>query len=685
MLFMGAAGSGKTSSKHIILNEDPPTLRISTPCAERPVRVIRIEVDGLKWRRLQPEEEKCIVVNIMKARSTPQELQPPSTKTATLSADLKVQPESQLPFTPGSKSTIATPPSPTTRPTAFPGQAPSTEEGDVSSDIAVALESLSTTEDEFVRLMEQSSGSEALMQVELVQITDSGGQPQFHEVLPVFLRRTSAYVFVLKLSECLDAHPLVEYYDESGRLVSAPYHAAQTNQNILQHCIRTMRSYRCTKGGGKPAKIIIIGTHKDKEHECSETREVKNQKLAEMLLSSFQEEVVYYQLPHRELIFPLNARSPREEEQRIGEKIRRLIMTECLPEPVDIPLGWYGLEISLREIAKALGRDVMSKSECFEAAHRLHLNEKSFDAALEYLDELNVICYYPDILPGVVFCSPQVPVDKLTEVVEASYELGQGNMGMALTGEWQKFRDHGLVSVEFLSRECFCKHYAAGLFTPADLVKLFRDLLILADFSDSELFVPCLLRILNDKEVAMHRVSSSSPAAPFVLLFPHSGGPLLGVFCSLMVFLLSPDNHFPSAWKLLLDSSAPACLYRNCVVFTIPRYPGTITLIDSFAFFEVHIEIPTSVAAKVLSESKLCLLVREALSAGLSKAASALHYNSCEPEFSFVCPCGEGDVHPATVGAADSCWICSRNPQLSNELTENQTPWLSSGEVNNLL
>ena len=146
-----------------------------------------------------------------------------------------------------------------------------------------------------------------------------------------------------------------------------------------------------------------------------------------------------------------------------------------------------------------------------------------------------------------------------------------------------------------------------------------------------------------------------------------------------MVFLLSPDNLFPSPWKLLLDSSAPACLYRNCVVFTIPRYPGTITLIDSFAFFEVHIQIPTAVAARVVS--KLCPQIREALTAGLSKAASTLHYNSCEPEFSFVCPCGEGDVHPATVGAAESCWICSRNPQMSNELTANQTPWLSSGEV----
>ena len=310
MLFMGAAGSGKTSSKRVILNEDPPTLRISTPVVERPVRVIRIEVDGLKWKRLRPEEEKCIIVKVMKAQNAAHEVQTPITKTATLSADPKVQQESQLPCTSKSKSNSAILPNPTARHVAFPSQVFSTEQTDVHSDVGVALESLSTTEDDFVALIDQSSGSEAIMQVELVQVTDSGGQPQFHEVLTVFLRRTSAYVFVLKLSESLDDYPLVEYYDGSGRLVNTPFHATHTNQNILKHCIRTMKSYWCMKGGGKPPKIIIIGTHKDREHECSETREVKNQKLAEMLLSAFPEEVVYYQLPNRELIFPLNARSP---------------------------------------------------------------------------------------------------------------------------------------------------------------------------------------------------------------------------------------------------------------------------------------------------------------------------------------------------------------------------------------
>ena len=55
-----------------------------------------------------------------------------------------------------------------------------------------------------------------------LQIIDSGGQPQFHEVLPIFLRKMSVYAFVFKLSEELSSYPLVEYF-EAGVKVGKSY------------------------------------------------------------------------------------------------------------------------------------------------------------------------------------------------------------------------------------------------------------------------------------------------------------------------------------------------------------------------------------------------------------------------------------------------------------------------------
>jgi len=492
VLFLGAAGSGKTSSKHIILNEAPPTHRISTPCVERPVKIVRIEVDGLKLRRLRAKEEKIIVAKIMKARAA-RGLQPkcqPTRKGTSSQSSQKVNRRSPPP-SPQDKSAHDSTLRHESRKISSSSLVSPTVMDVSSSTITTALKSISATEEEFVDLIEQSSGSKALMQVELVQITDTSGQPQFHEVLPAFLRGKTMCIFVQKLSECLDAHPQVEYYDENGTAVCTPYRSPKTNLQILKHCIRTMQSFRCQKGRGKVHKIVFIGTFKDMEHKCSETREIKNQKFVEILLPVFQEEVVYYRLDRKELIFPMNAKFPGEEERRIAEEIQRLIITKCCPEPVDIPLRWYALEISLREVVEALERSVMSQDECFEAARRLHFDEESFDDALDYLDELNVIFYYRDILCKVVFCDPQVLVDKLSELVKANHQVREGfekNVRVARTGEWQKFQDHGLVTVEFLAEEAFSKHYVPGLFTPVELVKLFRKLLILGEFSESEYF-----------------------------------------------------------------------------------------------------------------------------------------------------------------------------------------------------
>ena len=208
-----------------------------------------------------------------------------------------------------------------------------------------------------------------------------------------------------------------------------------------------------------------------------------------------------------------------------------------------------------------------------------------------YLDQLNLVFYYPDILPGVVFASAQVLLDKVTELVRAVHEVRYGDSSVRhklRDKMWQKFCDYALVSAEFLAQEEFQPHYIPDMFTHHHLTLLFKKLLIFADFSDSEQFVPALLQRLPKGELGKHRnCDSSAAASPLVLTFPKHGGPLLGVFCASIVALLSDENTSPCPWKLKKeeDGVTPCCLYRNCVQFTIPRHPGTITMIE---FIRLH-------------------------------------------------------------------------------------------------
>ena len=520
------------------------------------------------------------------------------------------------------------------------------------------------TEEELVRLVEQTSSSDVLHKIAWVQFVDSGGQPQFLEVLPIFLRRTSVWIYVLKLSERLDDYPTIEYYDENSSRIARPYAAAYTNKQIFQQFLQTVKSHKAA--GGKSPKILVIGTHRDKQSECPESMKEKNRILLE-LLAPFADDLVYSNLGKKEVIFPLNAQSPDKGDREIAEQIRALIMRHCSPQPDEIPLGWYALQLKLREIAEALGREVISREECLAVAEKLHLDEKSLDAALEYLDSLNTIFYYKDILPKAIFCDTQVLLDKATELVEFSYKLRDGLECecVAREGEWANFSEYGLVSSSFL--DTFEKHYVPGVFTSQELIKLFQALFILADFpKPGYYFMPCLLQRLSQTEVAEHRVCATS----FVTHFPH--GARYGMFCALIAFLLSPENRFPSAWSVVLSklTSAPLCLYRNCVKFSMPRYPGQVTLIDSVDFFEVHVDARPEVVASLRQH------VCDAVLAGLEKAADTLHYENSKPEIAFPCPCSHSDFHIATVNQEQSWWLCTTDQKEFGDLEEKHTAWL---------
>ena len=73
------------------------------------------------------------------------------------------------------------------------------------------------------------------------------------------------------------------------------------------------------------------------------------------------------------------------------------------------------------------------------------------------------------------------------------------------------------------------------------------------------------------------------------LHFP-DGGPLMGMFCCTVAYLLSPDNTHPCPWKVVEnEAGTPECLHRNVIEFEIPKKAGTISLIDHFTHFEIHI------------------------------------------------------------------------------------------------
>ena len=426
---------------------------------------------------------------------------------------------------------------------------------------------------------------------------------------------------------------------------------------------------------------MIVGTHRDMEgKDATKKREEKEGKLLKLFIPAFQKEVIYYNRQARKFIFPLNAKNPSSEDRAVVEKIQRLVTNECSPTPADVPLQYFALEIVLEEASEKLGRGILSIEECVEAAAKLHFNRHTLDAALQFLDGLSVLFYFPEVLEGVVFVDPQVLLDKATELVKKLYELLEGtgcDDKDDNAGVWQIFIDHACFDLDFLSRPDFSQHYLPGLFTPVELVKLFKRLLIFADFPipknkalshTKHFFMPALLQVLNEDEISKHCVPSDSLAAALALDFP-LGGPRLGSYCALCCFLVSSNNRFPCPWEVDTDTkyNTPTCLYRNCIRFVIPDYPCSVTLIDTFSHFQVHMDVESEWC------QEMCSFVRQAIVSGLKTVTSTLGYVNSTPTLAFVCPCNVGTDHVAKLQG--SSWVCRNNWKKNGKASARYLIW----------
>ena len=639
VLTLGAAGSGKTSTKYRLLREEPPIDRCSTPLAEASIRAVSRALFGKDltgWIRISPEKFMEMLADALIA-GVPMEEQLEALRagveqlTKNLSEENlhkesvskenghrkkgKEKPHKEKPR----KSTASSQPSPSS--------------------------------EQILRLVERSSGSKKFFEIQWINFIDSGGQPQFHELLPAFIRNTTVTMFVLKLSERLDQQPIIEYY-EKGKRCGDALRCYLQNDQILQRCIQMIHSHPSSEGN--LSHMMFVATHRDLEAECTETQAEKNRKLLEMFKPHFRDQLVYFH-PFDKLIFPINAKVPTEDDHKVAAMICEQI-SRFSSKPYKIPVGWFLLEQDIRMLAE---KGVISLQRCHDIANRLKISADDLVPALNYLHELNILLYYPSLLPGVVFAEPQALLNKLTEVVAYSYKLRCGQINEPLTGEWTRFQDEGVVTFQMLQEKRFSSHYIPGLFTPTHLVELFKGLLIFAPLTSNEYFMPCLLPMLPAESITRPR----SSIAPLLVHFP-SKCAQNGVFCALVVHLLTACK-----WKLQTKDGNLACVSRNCIQFKLPGKPAIITLIDSFSFFEVHL--------RALPDPEILCEVQKSIFTGLENAYCKLKYNNSKPEAGFLCECSSSPPHAATrYILRENCYlVCTETSECGGKLSNEQEMW----------
>ena len=697
LLFIGAAGSGKSHYKHLCLGLPPPEVRDSTGLSEHPVRTmslvrgaveqmpqVRETVDNtcLKWHEVPAKQFKELIIEAIvegKVEKIPD--------SATM-ANLSNRAIGGLPILEMEHDLSTTECMSITK-----RESVVHDEYDVSEVDQVALEKKTTQgerlssarvqyESNFYQdLLKIQSSTKPhtkrgkLLDVDWIYIVDSGGQPQFREMLPVLVQMATACVLTLKLNEPLGQLNEVKFFHE-GRELCKPYLSVLTNEQIVNHCSQIVGSQT------EDCKLFVVGTHQDLEHECqmTESRAKKNEKLLKMLQPQLGPNLVMYKTGDPiELIYPVNSKTPKERDYRVVEQFRLAVHNIARSKKkVDVPLYWFLLELLLHELATKSG--ILSFEGCKQQAiSQLKFSEEAFPTAVKFLAQrLGTIMYFPKVLPNVIF-TPQALMSILSEIVKLRHLLNdnqplpfecQGHIG-----EWLEFQRFGIMTKTLCQTTPF-DDYFSDIFTPNDFLILMMELLIVARISSDVFFFPSVLEELSPKGVQEKIAKSCDFLAPLVLCC--SDSPVrghtkenwlqVGSFTSLVAHLLNVNK-----WTLCTDKMKnPSCLYRNCIQFILPdNQPGIVTLVDQYKHMEVYLQVDHETAKRV--SKTVCTNVHY----GLKIVHEHFNYRR-DIQITFLCP-KHNDSHTAILAWSDKGkwrWTCKYDRDISGELTEKQTPWL---------
>ena len=529
----------------------------------------------------------------------------------------------------------------------------------------IQASSLPETAD-ILKLMETLTTSKQSLQAHWMHFIDSGGQPQFLEILPAFIRNVSLLLLLVKLSEELSDTPTVEYFSPDGKSYQLGVFRLTNEQLLLQAAQLSLFhhsqvSLPHVETQVSQPSMVVVGTFADKETMCKETRSDKNNQLKQ-LLKPFQKQLI--PRSESEIIFPVNAISAGQgkDEDPVANELRRMIQKLAPRLRMRFPLQWYFLEMELRR----LGLKIVTKSECWEIAKKLGFESKEgLEAALLYLHEANLFLYYPDVLSNTIFVDPQTVLSNITQLYERHIKLEDAPESEVVEEDDLRYRDQALFTTSALIS--LKTEYSKAAFPNEDLIALLQHRLIICEIpllinGEPSYMMPSLLPALEEGNIIRPKITSASP----LLISFQKGWAPTGLFCALVVSLLSRKSELP--WKITdCVSDSITRKYKNYLDFSIGYITGSITLVNSMKQFELYpsSRLPTDLLPVIWQTIDRCL-----------KEACLKYSYKVSHQFGFECNCGAAPSHAALISVDKSTVQCTQDTDKEEPLSSNQRLWV---------
>lgn len=499
-----------------------------------------------------------------------------------------------------------------------------------------------------------------------LNLTDSGGQIEFQELLPLLISGPSIYFITFRLDFNLKKQFVIEYRHPGGdKLV---YKSTLTLMDSILETLASIASmpkytytYQDLQVREIPLKpkVFIVGTHKDKLNQDnldSEIREI-DQSLQQAILSTshYTEELVEF-AKEGQLIYTVNNVSRKLSDdfdfQLIRSGVEKIVSESQFS--VRFPTHWLFFSLVLRQ--KTIEDGIISYDECYTVAQDCGISDRNeLNNALKFLHaKIGLIKYFPlPILQDIVIRQPQILFDMVTTLIVETFTFE--NVRQLRSNEFKK---KGIFSKEDFIRLYSKGKHSNSLLSPENFLHLLEELRIVALFEQEgkeKCFIPCVLA--HCEESRSKTLCNTCDVPPLLIKFD-SGYCPKGLPASLIVCLLTKTEKNRKSelkWKLMTNE-----IFRDQVTFRVNSYDILCLKIHA-KYLEIAFSCtnPVKCIYNEVHES-ICYSVRIEIQEDIDEILNDMKLTT-KQFVSFYCKnkeCNVKEPHPATEGIESSDVLC---------------------------
>ena len=463
-------------------------------------------------------------------------------------------------------------------------------------------------------------------------LTNTGGQMEFQEVLPLLVSGPSMFFFTFRLDRDLNERYEIEY-DLSDGTKAEPYISTLTTVEGLLQTLATIAAmgtfvYERLQRRKVPLKpkVFIVGTHRDKLDEATADARISSidQELQEAIKSTAHyKDLVEFASP-TQLMFAVSNFSESESEFKvIRSAVERVVKRNEFE--MTSPVHWLIFSLALRKLKSF----VIAYDLCLEIARQCGLADDEVDEALHFIhSKMGLIRYFPyEGIKDLVVIHPQFLFDKVTELIVDTFTFEK-----TTKQTMDNFKQKGIFS--YSEFETISSKTNTSMKT-YKFAKLLESLRIAAPFQmeeEQKYFFPCVLA--HAAETAIQQLMLTATPIPQLIVTFECGYCPKGLAGALIKYLMANEIESCYTWEIYTDK-----IFRNQVSFHVGPL-DTIVLRITPTYLEI-VCIPGKLPNrnKKCPLTEICTEVRKAVEAGIKQVTSDINYVKAQHGLTFRCEC----------------------------------------------